>query len=193
MVSPRTLRGALVRHFDLNNHPSLSLNAGSTEIGAVAHLTDGEKAAVMPSLVTVHDPTLPVLGGDQPVSAGVTPPAVATLKTDSAKPRLAPARPRALRHMPFWEQFVMYFGVFLGVAASSAVQQFKSGTNVSFNNLTIGTFVIAAVVAIAIIPYVYRKLSVRPDAPFLVRFGLFVQNGVFWQVVFGSIGKSLGP
>jgi len=41
-----------------------------------------------------------------------------------------------------------------------------------------------------IIPVVFEKLSVRPDAPFIVRFGLFVQNGVFWQVIIGSIGKT---
>lgn len=98
-----------------------------------------------------------------------------------------PTQPQ-LKKMSFAEQLLMYIGVLIGVVFSSAVQQFRAGSIVNLN-VTIGSLLVAAIVALAIIPFIFEKLNVRPDAPLLVRFGLFVQNGVFWHVLFGSIGK----
>ncbi len=100
----------------------------------------------------------------------------------------APSGGRPWKPISVADQVVMYLGVFIGVLFSSAVQQFKSG-RVTDLNITWGVLAIASVVALAIIPIVFQKLSIRPDAPFLVRFGLFVQSGVFWHVVFGTAGK----
>ena len=40
-----------------------------------------------------------------------------------------------------------------------------------------------------IIPVVFRKLRVQADTPLVVRVGIFVQNGVFWQTLLSAIGK----
>ena len=86
-------------------------------------------------------------------------------------------------------QGLMYCGTFLGVLLSSAVSHFRSGS-VDLT-LTLGEVTASAVVAFVIIPLVYEKLSLNPKAPFIVQFGLFVQNGVFWHVLIDSIGRAL--
>ena len=86
------------------------------------------------------------------------------------------------------DQVIMYAGGVVGVLFSSAISQFKKGAVDSFQ-FTIPSLVIAAIVALIIMPIIYEKLSVKPNTPFIVRFGLFVQHGVFWQVLFDGIGK----
>ena len=78
------------------------------------------------------------------------------------------------------DQLIMYFGVFLGVYFSSILENSKSDKNP----------VIAAVISFLIIPYVYEKLKIDPDAPLIIRFSLFFQNGVFWEVILESISKN---
>ena len=84
----------------------------------------------------------------------------------------------------------MYLGVLVGVLGSTAVQQFKAGGEVAFR-VSWGMLAVAALVALVLIPLVFEKLKVDPHAPFLVRLGLFVQNGVFWQVVMAGVAKAL--
>jgi hypothetical protein len=91
--------------------------------------------------------------------------------------------------MPIWEQLMMYFGTVVGVLFSSAVMEFKSGEFETFS-VTITSIILSAVIALVIIPVVFEKLNVKPDAPLVVRLGLFVQHGVFWQVLFGAMGKA---
>lgn len=90
--------------------------------------------------------------------------------------------------LPFWKQLMMYLGVCVGIFFSAAVNQFNKGgdVDISFN---FGKLVITLIVALTIIPFVYEKLRLDPEAPILVQFGVFVQNGVFWQVLFNSAGK----
>ena len=83
----------------------------------------------------------------------------------------------------------MYCGTFLGVLLSTAVAHFRSG-NVDMT-ITLGEVIASAVIAFVIIPLVYEKLSLNPKAPFIVQFGLFVQNGVFWHVLIDSVGSAL--
>lgn len=85
-------------------------------------------------------------------------------------------------------QIFMYIGIFLGVLLSIALSQFEK---VGYFSMTInvGTLIISALLALFLIPYVYEKLSLNPAAPFIVQFGIFVQNGVFWHVIVNSIGK----
>jgi hypothetical protein len=85
-------------------------------------------------------------------------------------------------------QVLMYVGTFIGVLLSTAVTHFQSGNTLTF---TLGEVVISAVIALVIIPVVYEKLNLNPEAPFIVQFGLFVQNGVFWHVLIDSIGSIL--
>lgn len=86
-------------------------------------------------------------------------------------------------------QALMYLGIFIGVLLSTAVTHFRSGNaNIT---LTLGEVVVSAAVAFVIIPLVYEKLQLNPEAPFIVQFGLFVQNGVFWHVLIDSIGSIL--
>ena len=92
--------------------------------------------------------------------------------------------------MPAWEQITMYLGVLVGVIASTAVQQFTAGGDVAFS-ASWGMLAIAALVALVLIPMVFEKLRVDPHAPFIVRLGLFVQTGVFWQVVMAGIAKAM--
>ena len=92
-------------------------------------------------------------------------------------------------HIALVHQILMYCGTFLGVLLSSAVAHFRSG-NVDMT-ITLGEVTASAVIAFVIIPRVYEKLSLNPKAPFIVQFGLFVQNGVFWHVLIDSIGSAL--
>jgi hypothetical protein len=85
-------------------------------------------------------------------------------------------------------QVLMYVGTFIGVLLSTAVTHFQSGNTLTF---TLGEVVISAVIAFVIIPVVYEKLQLNPEAPFIVRFGIFVQNGVFWHVLIDSVGSVL--
>ena len=104
--------------------------------------------------------------------------------------RPASALPHTADGMPAWEQFTMYLGVVVGVLGSTAVQQFKAGGEVAFK-VSWGMLVVAALVGLVVIPLVFEKLKVDPRAPFIVRLGLFVQNGVFWQVVMAGIAKAM--
>jgi hypothetical protein len=92
-------------------------------------------------------------------------------------------------HLTVGTQVLMYLGTFLGVLLSTAVAHFRSG-NVNIT-ITLGEVIASAIIALAIIPLVYEKLSLNPKAPFIVQFGLFVQNGVFWHVLIDSIGSAM--
>ena len=91
--------------------------------------------------------------------------------------------------MPLWEQLSMYLGTVIGVLFSSAIMQYKTG-ELGALMITMPTVVISAVIALVIIPVVFEKLNIKPDAPLLVRLGLFVQHGVFWQVLLSAVGKA---
>jgi hypothetical protein len=86
-------------------------------------------------------------------------------------------------------QLLMYLGTFIGVLLSTAVTHFRTG-NIDLT-ITVGEVLVSAVIALVIIPLVYEKLNLNPKAPFIVQFGLFVQNGVFWHVLIDSIGSVL--
>ena len=86
-------------------------------------------------------------------------------------------------------QILMYVGTFMGVLLSTAVTHFRSGN--TDLTITVGEVIISAVIALVIIPLVYEKLMLNPESPFVVQFGLFVQNGVFWHVLIDSIGSVL--
>ncbi|MCY7273797.1 MAG: hypothetical protein LH702_08620 [Phormidesmis sp. CAN_BIN44] len=80
--------------------------------------------------------------------------------------------------LSFADQLLMYLGVLLGVYFSGVIRTQSSKP----------TFILAAFIALSIVPAAFEKLSINPKAPMLVKFGLFVQNGVFWDVMFQAIG-----
>lgn len=84
-------------------------------------------------------------------------------------------------------QILMYFGIFIGVLFSTAISQFESGAIFNITTITVGTVVASGIIALIITPYVYEKLSLNSPSPFIVQFGFFVQNGVFWHVIIKSI------
>ncbi len=86
------------------------------------------------------------------------------------------------------QQIMMYFGLLVGVLFSTAVNQFKKGQAADLN-MDPATIIISGVIALILVPMVYKNLRVDAKAPFIVQFGLFVQNGVFWNVIVDSLGK----
>ncbi len=97
------------------------------------------------------------------------------------------------RKMSIWEQLMMYFGTSIGVFFSSLVNQPNPiASQISY--FTLSSILTSLVIALSIIPITFEKLNVKPNTPFIVRFGLFVQNGVFWQVLidFGNIALTKG-
>ena len=86
-------------------------------------------------------------------------------------------------------QILMYLGTFMGVLLSTAVTHFRYGN--ADLTITVSEVILSAVIAFIIVPLVYEKLIVNPKAPFIVQFGLFVQNGVFWHILIDSIGSTL--
>lgn len=116
-------------------------------------------------------------------SAEIRTEAEGEVKREKEKIQMAPS----VKLSPI-RQILMYLGIFIGILFSSAVNQFAEGGNVSIT-INIGILLISAIISFMIIPYVYEKLKLNPGAPFIVQFGIFVQNGVFWHVIFNSIGK----
>ena len=83
-------------------------------------------------------------------------------------------------------QIFMYIGVFVGVLFSPLVDQIKQGGHASIS-FPLGQIVASSIIALVIIPTVYEKLNLNPQAPFIVQFGILVQNGIFWQVIVKAI------
>ena len=92
--------------------------------------------------------------------------------------------------MPIWKQLIFYLGTIVGVLLSSSILQYQTG-KVGTISLTITIFILSTIIALIIMPNIYEK-AVKPEAPFIVQLGLFVQEGVFWSVLLTSIGKAFG-
>ena len=79
------------------------------------------------------------------------------------------------------DQLSMYIGLVIGVLLSAHLRGTRETTTVIF----------ACAIALVIAPVAYEKLKVAPEAPFIAKFGLFVQSGVFWDILFEAIGSKL--
>jgi hypothetical protein len=105
--------------------------------------------------------------------------------SESSGKKKSKAKPRQI---PIWEQLLMYCGSVIGVLFSSVVSQRDPlGSQISY--VTLSSIVISLVVALAVIPLEFERLRIKSDTPLIVRFGLFVQSGVFWQVLL-NFGKA---
>ena len=85
-------------------------------------------------------------------------------------------------------QIAMYFGTVIGVIFSSAVDQFRNGQGLHWG-INAGVAAVSFLIALILMPQVYDKLKLSPSAPFIVQMGLFVQQGVFWQVLLQAAQK----
>lgn len=87
-------------------------------------------------------------------------------------------------------QILIYAGIFIGVLFSTIVIQLGSREDVNIT-ITGSKLVLSAIIALIFIPIEYEKLRLSPELPFIVQFGVFVQNGVFWHVIIVSLSKIL--
>ena len=92
------------------------------------------------------------------------------------------------QRLSIWQQLLMYVGTVIGVFFSSAVRHLKEGIKNS-PEINVTTVVLSSVVSLMLLPIVYEKLKMQPESPWLIRFGVFVQQGVFWNVLFEAMGK----
>lgn len=106
----------------------------------------------------------------------------------SMKSLPAEAAPKREGRLSGNQQLLMYFGLLIGVLFSAAINQLKKGEAANLN-MDPATIIISAVIALMLVPMVYKNLNIDPKAPFIVQFGLFVQNGVFWNIIVDSLGK----
>jgi hypothetical protein len=84
--------------------------------------------------------------------------------------------------MPWWEQLFLYLGVVIGVIASA----FLRGQNLGQRWLT--TIGISLFIALISMPFIYEQIKAN-NSPGLMRFGLFVQNGFFWETLGHGFSK----
>ncbi len=90
--------------------------------------------------------------------------------------------------MPLGEQLLTYGGCLAGVLFSAWVRSGGAGAPA----ITWGSLAVSAVIALAILPVVFERLSIKPGAPLLFRLGLAVQQGVFWNVLLDAAGRAVG-
>ena len=90
------------------------------------------------------------------------------------------------------EQFVLYLATAVGVVFSAAISEFRDGNVPSFEFSWI-LIVVALVIALLLMPETVKRLAVHKRAPMIVKLGLFVQAGVFWEVIAEGISKALAP
>lgn len=86
------------------------------------------------------------------------------------------------------EQILMYLGVVVGVLFQPVLGQYRAGGIISFS-LPWALVIVALLIALVVTPNVYEKVGVRRDSPGLVRFGLFAQQGLMWQVLLDAAAK----
>jgi len=90
----------------------------------------------------------------------------------------------------WWKQLLLYLGIVVGVFFSSAIMQFKAHSPISFT-FSWPVLIVSMVIGCIIMPVAYDKLAIKPRAIFAVQFSLFVQTGVFWNVLIDAIAKGI--
>lgn len=90
-----------------------------------------------------------------------------------------------IQFISIWDQLVTYLGICVGIIFSNALMTYNSTGSVNFD-FQPNEIIISTIIGIVIYPNIYKKLAGTKD-PFFYRFALAVQNGVFWQVIFGSV------
>lgn len=89
---------------------------------------------------------------------------------------------------------IMFVGIFLGVFFSEAVLSYFQGSEfiINFNWIDI---IISLLITFLVIPgaYMYVMDSDIDAKSILVKLGLFVQSGVFWELLVSNIRTTLVP
>jgi hypothetical protein len=97
---------------------------------------------------------------------------------------------QVMKNSKWWlsaaQQFLMVIGVFVGVIFSDVIGQFQNGSQVTIG-LTIGKIGVSVLVALILTPVAFSRLD--PSSPYIVKFALFIQSGVFWRVIIETIAK----
>ena len=85
-----------------------------------------------------------------------------------------------------WQQIMMYLGIALGVLFSNDLRIDDQSTE----QLPEGVL-IALLSALLLMPSVFERVSFNPKTPFIIRFGLYFQSGVFADVLIAAIQTNL--
>jgi hypothetical protein len=93
-----------------------------------------------------------------------------------------------LSQVAVWKQIVLYIGTVVGVLFSTAIIQYKTG-QVEALHISITSILLSLTIALILMPNIYEK-ALKPDTPFIVELGIFVQQGVFWSIVLTAIGQT---
>jgi hypothetical protein len=105
-----------------------------------------------------------------------------------APPTSSKGRKRAsTQQFPLWQQGIFYLCTVLGVLFSNAVTQFRAETTLSIT-ITVPIVFVAAVIGMAIMPYVYKH-GIKRNSHLFVQLGAFVQAGVFCMVILTALSK----
>ncbi|MBF0464271.1 MAG: hypothetical protein HQK88_05170 [Nitrospirae bacterium] len=92
--------------------------------------------------------------------------------------------------LTWWEQVFMYVGVVIGIIFSKSLNVYSNSGILSLD-IGIQAFLVYSVIALVTIPIIYEKLSIKANTPFIVRFGLFVQYGVFGELILNSVIRTI--
>ena len=98
----------------------------------------------------------------------------------------APGPAPATTGMSPIEQVALYLFIVLGVLFAPFLNLISNGTALPQEVVNPVIVLGAALIGFFIIPTVWEKVGARPDAPAIVRFALFFQFGVFWQMALGG-------
>lgn len=85
-------------------------------------------------------------------------------------------------HLSVWKQFELYIGLVLGVYFSNRVRD-TPGIN---EDTLAKNFLVASLLAIAIMPIVYEKINFSSQSPFILRMSFYFQSGVFSDIILAS-------
>lgn len=91
------------------------------------------------------------------------------------------------KQLSLYEQIIMYLGIVLGTIASAFLRGTITVGNT--NNRLVITIVLSFLIGLIIMPIIYERIKPDPNAPGIVRFALFVQNGFFWENLIEGFGR----
>jgi hypothetical protein len=111
-------------------------------------------------------------------------PSAVELGDGSSRKEVSEQREDSAR-MSVCQQIGIYSGVPVGVVLNVMIDHLRQTKRVYPSVLW--EILLCFIIAFAIVPYVWEKLQINPAVPFIVKFGLFVQNGFFWSAILGSV------
>lgn len=87
------------------------------------------------------------------------------------------------------KQIALLAGVLIGVLLSESILAYKGGSSTAtLPNYNTADLIIRTGIALIVVPAVYNQ-TLKSDSPFVVKFCLYVQNGVFWPLILDALSK----